>query len=55
MENNSLLMIVMAFILGCMASQMMKSMCGSRLVEGDEKITQKYNFVDCKSQKQYHK
>ena len=34
MEDNKLLMIVLAFILGCMASGMMKSMCGGRLVEG---------------------
>ena len=34
MEDNKLLMIVLAFILGCMCSQMMKSMCGGRLVEG---------------------
>ena len=36
MEDKSLLMIVLAFILGCMCSQMMKSMCGGRLVEGEE-------------------
>tara|TARA_Y100001936_G_C15738882_1_gene489921 strand:+ start:416 stop:631 length:216 start_codon:yes stop_codon:yes gene_type:complete len=34
MEDNSLLMIVLAFVLGCMCSQMMKQMCGGRLVEG---------------------
>lgn len=34
MEDNKLLMIVLAFFLGCMASQMMKSVCGGRLVEG---------------------
>ena len=34
MENNQLLMIVLAFVLGCMCSQMMKHMCGQRLVEG---------------------
>ena len=33
MDNNSLLIIVLAFILGFMASGMMKSMCGGRLVE----------------------
>ena len=27
-------MIVLAFVLGCMCSQMMKQMCGGRLVEG---------------------
>ena len=36
MEDNKLLMIVLAFVLGCMASQMMKNMCGGRLVEGVE-------------------
>ena len=34
MEDNSLLMIILAFVLGCMCSQMMKQMCGGRLVEG---------------------
>ena len=34
MDDNSLLMIVLAFILGCMCSGMMKQMCGQRLVEG---------------------
>tara|TARA_X000000950_G_C13410548_1_gene455883 strand:- start:202 stop:417 length:216 start_codon:yes stop_codon:yes gene_type:complete len=34
MGDNSLLMIVLAFVLGCMCSQMMKQMCGGRLVEG---------------------
>ena len=34
MEDNSLLMIVLAFVLGYMASGMMKQMCGGRLVEG---------------------
>lgn len=34
MEDNSFLMIVLAFVLGCMCSQMMKQMCGGRLVEG---------------------
>lgn len=34
MEDNSLLMIVLAFILGYMCSVMMKQMCGGRLVEG---------------------
>ena len=32
MDNNELLMIVLAFILGYMASGMMKSMCGQRIV-----------------------
>lgn len=34
MEDNSLLMIILAFVLGCMCSGMMKQMCGGRLVEG---------------------
>ena len=34
MEDNSLLMIVLAFVLGCMCSDMMKQICGGRLVEG---------------------
>jgi len=32
--DNSLLMIVLVFVLGCMCSDMMKKMCGGRLVEG---------------------
>tara|TARA_B100002019_G_C21128906_1_gene527223 strand:+ start:248 stop:466 length:219 start_codon:yes stop_codon:yes gene_type:complete len=34
MEDNSLLMIILAFILGYMFSGMMKQMCGQQLVEG---------------------
>ena len=34
MDNNELLMIVLAFVVGYMASGMMKSMCGGGLVEG---------------------
>ena len=34
MDNNELLMIVLAFVVGYMASNMMKSMCSGRLVEG---------------------
>ena len=37
MEDNSLLVIVLAFVLGCMCSGMMKQMCGQRLVEGEGK------------------
>ena len=33
MDDNSLLIIVLAFVLGYMASGMMKTMCGGRLVE----------------------
>ena len=43
MEDNSLLMIVLAFILGYMCSKMMKSMCGGRLVEGSDENT----FINC--------
>ena len=34
MDNNSLLVIILAFMLGCMCSGMMKQMCGPLLVEG---------------------
>lgn len=34
MDNNELLMIVLAFVVGYMCSGMMKQMCGGRLVEG---------------------
>ena len=34
MKNNELLMLILAFILGYMCCQMMKSICGDRLVEG---------------------
>ena len=34
MDYNSLLVIILAFMLGCMCSEMMKQMCGQRLVEG---------------------
>ena len=34
MDNNELLMIVLAFVVGYMVSGMMKQMCGGRLVEG---------------------
>ena len=34
MDNNELMMIVLAFVVGYMCSGMMKSMCGGRLVEG---------------------
>lgn len=38
MEDNSLLVIVLAFVLGCMCSGMMKQMCGQRLVEGKKLV-----------------
>jgi hypothetical protein len=34
MNNNFFLLIILAFILGCMASGMMKQMCSGRLIEG---------------------
>ena len=34
MDNNELLMIVLAFVVGYMARDMMKSICGQRIVEG---------------------
>jgi hypothetical protein len=34
MDNNELLMIILAFVLGYMCSGMMKNMCGRRLFEG---------------------
>ena len=43
MEDNQLLMIVLAFILGYMASGMMKNMCGCRLLEGEKKTTTTIN------------
>ena len=39
MDNNELLMIVLAFVVGYMVSGMMKQMCGGRLVEGTSPIT----------------
>ena len=36
MDNNELLMIVLAFVVGYMCSGMMKQMCGGRLVEGSD-------------------
>ena len=40
MDDSELLMIVLAFVVGYMASGMMKQMCGGRLVEGSI-------FFDC--------
>ena len=34
MDDNSLLLIVLAFILGCMCSGMIRQMCGGRFIEG---------------------
>jgi hypothetical protein len=34
MSDNSLVVIIFAFILGCMCKNMMKQTCGQRLVEG---------------------
>ena len=36
MDNNELLMIVLAFVLGYMLPGMLKNMCGQRLVEGNK-------------------
>ena len=35
MDNNDLLTLLIAFVLGYFAHQMMRNMCGGRLVEGD--------------------
>ena len=44
MDNNSFLMIVLAFVVGYMCSGMMKQMCGGRLVEGTQNdCDQAYN------------
>ena len=40
MGDNSLLLIIFAFILGCMSKNMMKQMCGYNLVEGNVSIVQ---------------
>jgi len=34
MDDNNLLMIILAFVFGFMLQGMMKNMCGGRLVEG---------------------
>ena len=34
MDDNNLLMIILAFVVGFMLQGMMKNMCGGRLVEG---------------------
>lgn len=39
MEDNQLLIIVFAFILGYLASGIMKNMCGCRLLEGNKNPT----------------
>jgi len=36
MDDNNLLMIILAFVFGFMLQGMMKNMCGGRLVEGYE-------------------
>tara|TARA_X000000950_G_scaffold148860_1_gene183620 strand:+ start:1228 stop:1653 length:426 start_codon:yes stop_codon:yes gene_type:complete len=46
MDNNELLMIVLAFVLGCMCSQIMKSMCGGRLVEGSIDAPEPSDYYD---------
>ena len=44
MDNNELLLIIFAFILGCMSKNMMKQMCDGRLVEG---ASQYSNKISC--------
>ena len=49
---NLFLILFISFVLGCMASQIMKNMCGGLLVEGNEREnSDEVQFVDCKSQK----
>ena len=48
MDDNSLLMIVLAFVFGYMASGMMKQMCGRRLVEGEVCKGSGQSGEDCK-------
>ena len=52
MDNNELLMIVLAFVVGYMVSGMMKQMCGGRLVEGNKQSGAYCNVdSDCQSKK----
>ena len=39
MDNNNLLMIILAFVFGYCLQGMMKNMCGGRLVEGYDSCT----------------
>jgi len=38
MDDNNLLIIVLAFVVGFMLQGMMKNMCGGRLIEGEVSI-----------------
>ena len=38
MDDNNLLMIVLAFVVGFMLQGMMKNMCGGRLIEGSSEF-----------------
>ena len=38
MENNNLLMIIFAFVVGFMLPGMMNNMCGVRLIEGNRGV-----------------
>jgi len=42
MDDNNLLMIVLAFVVGFMLQGMMKNMCGGRLLEGVSVYTQEW-------------
>ena len=48
MDNNSLLMIMLAFVVGYCLPSMMKNMCGGRLVEGKIVPRGKYTGPDWK-------
>ena len=39
MNNNDLLTVLIAFVFGCFAHQMMRNMCRGRLVEGDRVVS----------------
>ena len=45
MDNNNLLMIILAFVVGFMLQGMMKNMCGGRLVEGSCGINKIFGWV----------
>jgi hypothetical protein len=45
MDDNNLLMIILAFVVGYMLQGMMKNMCGGRLVEGSCGINKVFGWV----------
>jgi hypothetical protein len=47
MDNNNLLMIVLAFVVGYCLKGMMKNMCGSRLLEGKNHCDDPGNCPEC--------